>query len=35
MVKLLGIQAALVQTLQKPYNKAFAEVSMQFRCSTA
>jgi len=33
--KLLGIQTALVQTLQKPYSKGFAEVNMQFRCSTA
>jgi hypothetical protein len=30
--KLLGIQTALVQT---PYSKGFAEVNMQFRCSTA
>ena len=34
-LKLLGIQVALVQTLQKPCSKGFAEVNMQFRCSTA
>ena len=33
--KLLGIQTALVQSTQKPCSKGFAEVSMQFRCSTA
>jgi len=34
-VKLLGIQTALAQSTQKPCSKGFAEVSMQFRCSTA
>jgi hypothetical protein len=33
--KLLGIQTAQVQSTQKPCSKGFAEVNMQFRCSTA